>query len=266
MISHGNLAHNLTCIIKGLSADETTVVVSWLPQYHDMGLIGSYLGILYCGGSGFYLSPISFVKKPSLWILAMSRYHATHMQAPNFAYGLTARKFSKQTNSEKIDLSHSRHMINAAEPVDLENTRAFYEAFGPLGLKHDVIFPTYGLAEHTVYVCSNGKQVLHVDKYELEVNRTVEVKLQASDNTSSLVGCGIPNELPDLKLIIVDPESRELLKEGKVGEIWVRSGSKAKGYVFCSTFLLLFLLVMSLCPSLSLSIYCCLPAFSADTI
>ena len=183
----------------------------------------------------------------------MSRYRATHMQAPNFAYALTARKFSKQTDSQKIDLSHARHMINAAEPVDLQSKHAFCEVFCPLGLKPDVIFPTYGLAEHTVYVCSNGKQILHVDKYELEVRGRVEVKLQASDNTSSLVGCGIPNELPDLKLIIVDPESRELLKEGEVGEIWLRSGSKAKGYVlFCSTFLLLFLFVMSLCLSLDL--------------
>ena len=128
IISHGNLTHNLNCIIKGLNADQSTVVVSWLPQYHDMGLIGSYLGILFCGGSGYYLSPIVFVRKPSLWILAISRYRATHMQAPNFAYGLTARKFQVDP-SEKIDLSSVRHMINAAEPVDIGSMEAFYTKF-----------------------------------------------------------------------------------------------------------------------------------------
>ena len=232
MISYGNLAHNLTCIVKGLAADTSTIVVSWLPQYHDMGLIGSYLGTLYCGGSGFYLSPISFIRKPSVWILAISRYRATHMQAPNFAYGLAARKFVNPTG-EKIDLSSIKHMINAAEPVEIGNIHAFYSAFAPYGLKAGVIYPTYGLAEHTVYVCSNGKQVLKVKKSALESKRTVEAVGDDSgdeQDVSTLAGCGIPNELPDLQLLIVDPDSTEVLKEDKVGEIWVKSGSKAQGY------------------------------------
>lgn len=231
MISHGNLTHNLQCIIKGLNADQSTVVVSWLPQYHDMGLIGSYLGILFCGGSGYYLSPVSFVRRPSLWILAMSKYSATHMQAPNFAYGLTARKF-KEDSSMKVDLSSVRHMINAAEPVDMGGMKAFYGKFAGYGLKRGVIFPTYGLAEHTVYVCSNGKQVLTVDKASLETEREV-VLVEVSDNDSNvttLVGCGVPNELPDLQLRIVDPDSYEALGEDRVGEIWILSGSKAQGY------------------------------------
>lgn len=122
MISQNNLTDNLNLITSGLSADTDTVVVSWLPQYHDMGLIGSYLGVLYCGGSGYYLSPVSFIRNPSLWITSMSRYKATHIQAPNFAYALTAKKFLAQTrsravkkNEKAIDLSSVRHMINAGE-------------------------------------------------------------------------------------------------------------------------------------------------------
>jgi acyl-CoA synthetase (AMP-forming)/AMP-acid ligase II len=80
MISHGNLAHNLTLIIRELKADVHTVNVSWLPQYHDMGLIGSYLGIIYCGGTGYYMSPISFLKDPVLWLKAISKYSGTHTQ------------------------------------------------------------------------------------------------------------------------------------------------------------------------------------------
>ena len=93
MISHLNLADNLTKITNELKAGEDTVVVSWLPQYHDMGLIGSYLGILYCGGSGFYMSPLTFLQRPVMWIEAISRFNGTHLQAPNFAFKLTARKF-----------------------------------------------------------------------------------------------------------------------------------------------------------------------------
>ena len=92
MITHANLAHNLTLIVRELKADQSTVNVSWLPQYHDMGLIGSYLGAVYCGGTGYYLSPLSFLKSPLVWMASMSRYHGTHTQAPNFAYALAARK------------------------------------------------------------------------------------------------------------------------------------------------------------------------------
>jgi acyl-CoA synthetase (AMP-forming)/AMP-acid ligase II len=80
MISHENLAHNLSLIIHELKADQSTVNISWLPQYHDMGLIGSYLGVLYCGGEGYYLSPISFLKEPMVWIRTLSKYRATHTQ------------------------------------------------------------------------------------------------------------------------------------------------------------------------------------------
>jgi len=119
VITKENLTDNLLLITTGLAAGHDTVVVSWLPQYHDMGLIGAYLGLLYCGGSGYYLSPLAFVRNPVLWVRAMSRYRATHVQAPNFAYALTARKFlvAQTTAAAKgapaLDLSSLRHMINA---------------------------------------------------------------------------------------------------------------------------------------------------------
>lgn len=117
IITQGNLAHNLSLIIHGLSAVDDTIVVSWLPQYHDMGLIGSFLGVLYCGGSGYYMSPLSFIRNPVLWVSSISRYRGTHIQAPNFAYTLTARKFLVRSRSgsqvDQLDLSCVRHMINA---------------------------------------------------------------------------------------------------------------------------------------------------------
>ena len=111
-----------------------------------MGLIGSYLGTLYCGGSGAYMSPLTFIKNPSLWMEMSSKYKATHTQAPNFAYKLTARKFkakyldenSKNKKDLSLDLSSMEHMFNAAEPITLESINMFYDTFTPYGLKKDV--------------------------------------------------------------------------------------------------------------------------------
>lgn len=227
MITHQNLAHNLTIITSELKAVDDTVVVSWLPQYHDMGLIGSYLGCLYCGGSGYYMSPLSFLQRPVLWIEAISKYKATHLQAPNFAFKLVARKFASDA-ATKLDLSSVRHVINAAEPVTEDAINAFVEKFGPFGFKENTMFPTYGLAEHTVFCCSGGKQRLTVDKQELETNGKV-VQKDGDDATSRLVGCGYPSH-QGVDVRIVDRDTCTQLDEGTVGEIWVRSDSKAAGY------------------------------------
>jgi acyl-CoA synthetase (AMP-forming)/AMP-acid ligase II len=237
MITHGNLAHNLTIITAELEAVEDTVVVSWLPQYHDMGLIGSYLGVLYCGGSGYYMSPLSFLQRPMLWMEAVSKHKGTHLQAPNFAFKLTARKFlASDYVNRPLDLSSVRHIINAAEPVDREGMEVFYEAFSPFGLPANVIYPTYGLAEHTVFVCSGGKQKISVNKEQLEAKGVVSVVAESDSDTNSnssgvtnLVGCGFPHK-QKVDVRIVDRESCTELPKEKVGEIWVRSPSKAGGY------------------------------------
>lgn len=248
MISHGCLAHNLTLIITELVAIPSTICVSWLPQYHDMGLIGSYLGTLYCGGSGYYLSPISFLKDPTLWIQALSKYRGTHTQAPNFAYALVSRKFKDMIKSSKgaekaksLDLSAIKHMINAAEPVDYVAIADFYKTFHPYKIPSNVVFPTYGLAEHTVFVCSGGKHVLKLSKSKLENNKIVSVLatstlvgtsnvMDAKDpDAQVIVGCGYPGRAENVTVHIVD-ENNNILGDNKVGEIWVTSPSKALGY------------------------------------
>ena len=231
MITHGNLAHNLTIITKELKAEDDTVVVSWLPQYHDMGLIGSFLGVLYSGGCGYYMSPLSFLQRPMLWIEAASNYKATHLQAPNFAFKLTARKFDETIYKKgQLDLSSVRHVINAAEPVTEESIKAFDNAFGKFGFG-DVMFPTYGLAEHTVFVCSGGKQRISVSKKELELNGVVVLidPQECNDDISRVVGCGFPSH-QKVDVRIVDRETSIELDNNKTGEVWVRSPSKAKGY------------------------------------
>eukprot|EP00753_Platysulcus_tardus_P008696 PLAT16176.2.p1 GENE.PLAT16176.2~~PLAT16176.2.p1 ORF type:complete len:712 (+),score=213.52 PLAT16176.2:937-3072(+) len=238
MVTHRALSHNLQVIVKSLRADESTVVVSWLPQYHDMGLIGSYLGALYCGGQGVYMSPFSFIKNPPLWMTLVNEYRGTHLQGPNFAYGLTARKWASRVRAGKlsedgVDLSCVRHVFNAAEPVTQESIDAFLETFVPLGFPADSMVPGYGLAEHTVYVCDghgpSGK--LHIMQDTLEGDSRLEFSDEAKEGiTLTLVGCGVPSNNADIDVRIVQPDSCRERGDAYVGEIWIHSESKAAGY------------------------------------
>lgn len=183
------------------------------------------------------MSPLSFLQRPMMWMEAVSKHRATHLQAPNFAFKLTARKFNPSDYSAStLNLSSVRHIINAAEPVDEESIVSFEKAFVPFGLRDDVMFPTYGLAEHTVFVCSGGKQRLTVAKKELEVDGKVVLKHKSaapgegeSAATTRLVGCGYPSR-QGVDVRIVNPDSLAQVDDGIVGEIWVQSPSKAVGY------------------------------------
>ncbi|RLN57985.1 hypothetical protein BBJ29_003389 [Phytophthora kernoviae] len=234
VLSHGNLNHNLRTISSALHAGRDTVVVSWLPQYHDMGLIGAYLGTIFNGGTGVYLSPFSFIRDPCLWLRLVSKHRATHLQAPNFAYSLLARKSDRlSVGGEDVDLSSVRHMINGAEPIQGDTIDAFYRAFSLFGLPEKVVKPTYGLAEHTVYVCGGGTQRLWVDKLALERDRVFQVveKSAATGLVKEMIGCGVPSRKDyGISVCIVDPETRVERPEGETGEIWISSASKAQGY------------------------------------
>jgi len=229
VLTHGNLAHNLTLIITALSADTTCRVVSWLPQYHDMGLIGSLLGSMYCGGSAWVMSPLSFVKNPPVWLIAASRFKATHLQAPNFAYRLTVRKFKAMKEPPAaLDLASVQHVFNAAEPIDPDAMDLFVATFAPFKFKREALVPGYGLAEHTVYVCDGGKQRLRLERDALERENKVVIAPAEASNAHVLVGCGVPP--PSVALFIVNPDTGVALKEDEVGEIWISSPSKASAY------------------------------------
>jgi acyl-CoA synthetase (AMP-forming)/AMP-acid ligase II/acyl carrier protein len=182
-VTHDGLSHNLLTIVSALRADKDTIVVSWLPQYHDMGLVGSCMALIYCGGQGIYLSPKAFIKRPTLWINLISTHRATHVQAPNFAYQLTARKFIDENNKRStsrptaasalappIDLSSLKHVFNAAESVTALALLDFINTFVPFGFKPSAFSPGYGLAENTVYVCDGGSKILFLKRDELETN------------------------------------------------------------------------------------------------
>lgn len=229
MISHGNLLHNMKVIQTACKIGKDSTVVTWLPLYHDMGLIGTVLQPLYLGGRCVLMGPITFLQKPVRWLQAISQYRAHSSSAPNFAYELCTRKISSAEKTE-LDLSSWRVAVNGAEPVRPETMERFAAAFSECGFKAEAFYPSYGMAESTLMVTggrqSRAPRQIRLSAEALERN----IVCEASDNEAArvLVGCGAA--LPDQKLSIVDPNTLRPCKKSSVGEIWVSSPSVAQGY------------------------------------
>lgn len=225
MVSHGNILHN-----GSLIQDDLPVGVSWLPQYHDMGLIGYYLFSALKGGTTYGFSSLDFILRPALWLETISKYKATASSAPNFAYDycLSPGKISPETFG-KIDLSSLKFLMTAAEPVRPETYNRFLKTFEPYGLKPETYIAAYGLAENTLAVSSYGRTILTVDKNNLKCNQLKILSPDCFDSSATqLMSCGKPFEGIHVK--IVHPEKYYELKEGTIGEIWINGESKCKGY------------------------------------
>ncbi len=224
-ITWANLKHQLSFNRTALDLGPKSRAVFWVPQYHDLGLISGILSALSGNGWRGMLSPLSFLKRPAVWFEVMDQVKATHTAAPDFAYALAVRKTTPKQRAG-WDLSSLRVVMNAAEPVRAETTHAFLNAFASSGLQPEAWCPAYGLAEHTVGVTVCGGQIHTFDREKLEKDGEARQGNGAQDIT--LVSCG---KIPvDIRVKVVDPNANEELPEGRVGEIWVDSPSKADGY------------------------------------
>jgi len=225
MVSHKNILHN--CELVG---DHLPIGVSWLPQYHDMGLIGYYLFFALVGGTTYGFSPLHFIERPSLWLETISKYQATASSAPNFAYEYVLRpgKISEQT-LEKLDLSSLQFLMTAAEPVKTGTYMRFLEFFKPYGLNPEKYFAAYGLAENTLAVTNYGRKILTVEKDDLKQHKvTVAAKDADPALVTEIMSCG--TALGDIIVKIVDQDKHISLPDGSVGEVWVGGDSKCQGY------------------------------------
>jgi len=222
-ISHSNLLYNSAVIQKGFEDTPGSRGVSWLPPYHDMGLIGGILQPLYVGAPMWLMSPIDFLQKPFRWLQAISRYKATTSGGPNFAYELCLQKTSPEQRAT-LDLSSWEVAFTGAEPVRAQTLEQFAAAF-------EAFYPCYGMAETTLMISGGLKTALPVvrklESAAFEQNRVVEVT-DEWETVRTVVGCG--RSSMDHKIVIVDPESMTLCHEGHVGEIWVSGSSVAQGY------------------------------------
>jgi acyl-CoA synthetase (AMP-forming)/AMP-acid ligase II/acyl carrier protein len=230
MISHGNLLHNQQSIQEAFGQSERSVIVGWLPLFHDMGLIGNVLQPLYVGAQCILLSPMSFLQRPFRWLETISRYQGTTSGGPNFAYDFCVRKIN-EASREALDLSSWVIAFNGSERVRKETMDRFCAAFEPCGFRREAFFPCYGLAEATLFV-SGGPAVGRPNvqsfrRTSLEQN-SVAVQTTADRDVRNLVSCG--DAARDQQIRIVDPELLKECSPDRVGEIWIAGPNTAQGY------------------------------------
>jgi acyl-CoA synthetase (AMP-forming)/AMP-acid ligase II len=227
IVSHASLMHNEEMIRQAFRQSESSVIVSWLPLYHDMGLIGGVLQPLYAGAQCVLMSPLAFVQKPWRWLNAINRYRATTSGGPNFAYDLCVRKINEEQRAA-LDLSSWNVAFNGAEPVRAETLAQFARTFAPCGFRKKSFFPCYGLAEATLFVSGGQVEeepvVCSLQTAELQQGRVAET----TGEGQKLVGCGGP--WMGQQVVIVDPETESECASGEVGEICVAGPSVALGY------------------------------------
>lgn len=227
MVTHANLMHNSQMLKSAFEADESAVIVSWLPLYHDMGLIFSIFQPLYLGTKSVLFSPMSFVSSPMLWLRAISDWRATTSGAPSFAYELCVHRMTAES-MQGIDLSSWKIAFNGAEPVKSNVIDAFVQKFTPYGFREEAFYPCYGMAEATLMV-SGGSLDAKVIKLSADSEKLAQnVIVEQPESKTVLVGCGTARAGQVVR--IVDPESLKVLPDGRVGEVWIAGESVAAGY------------------------------------
>ncbi|HEX5601916.1 MAG TPA: fatty acyl-AMP ligase, partial [Pyrinomonadaceae bacterium] len=230
MVTHGNVLHNSASIHQGFAHTSDSRALTWLPHFHDMGLIDGIIQPLYGGFTGILMSPVSFLQQPLRWLEAITRFQITHTGGPNFAYDLCVRRVNREQRAG-LDLHSWRVAYNGAEPVRFETLQRFANEFRECGFRREAFYPAYGLAEATLKV-SGGSSVetpitCTVRSDALEQHRVAEA-VSEKDDRRTLVGCGQAGL--DTEIEIVDIETSTRCEVNAVGEIWVHGPGVAAGY------------------------------------
>jgi 1-acyl-sn-glycerol-3-phosphate acyltransferase len=230
MLTHANLLANVRAMIRGCGATPAETFVSWLPLYHDMGLIGAWLGVMCVGARLVLMSPVTFMGRPIRWLRAISAWKGTMSAAPNFAYDLCATKLD-EADLKDLDLSSWRIAFNGAEPVQAHTLERFAVRFAPYGFRREALSPVYGLAENSLGVtfpaAGRGPQLDRVKRREF-FERGMAVAARTDDAQAlTFVGCGTPLATVDVR--IVDDAGLEA-PDRQRGGIQFRGPSATAGY------------------------------------
>lgn len=231
MVSHANLLANAQSVAEGFEHPTDLWGVTWLPPYHDMGLMGGILQPVFFGAPSAVMSPVDFVRRPVLWLQAVSRYRVRTSGGPNFAYELCARTITPAESANcRLDCWELAYV--GAEPVRVDTLDLFANKFAPLGFRRESFFPCYGLAEATLYVSGGRPRVRCLSAAGLREHRVIEKsdgeQVGNDADARAIVSCGRPASA--LNVSIVNPETERPCKTGSIGEIWVSGPTIASGY------------------------------------
>jgi|SRR5690625_1059641 len=230
VVTHENLLHNLELLKNFYDLNEDSVIASWLPFHHDMGLIGIVLQTVFLGASCIIMPPGDFIQKPIRWLQAISKYKATYSGAPNFAYDLCVKK-TKTKQLESLDLRSWKVAFNGSEPVRFATIEQFSSKFSSAEFNIGSFYPSYGLAENTLVVTAKKTSIIpravKLDTKEMQEQK-VSLSLSQGLDAKWVVSCG---QLPEAQeVIIVNPESYRKCHVDEIGEIWIKGKSVADGY------------------------------------
>ena len=230
VLSHANLLANIRAMGGVMEASSADVFVSWLPLYHDMGLIGAWLGCMYFAAPLYAMSPLSFLVRPESWLWAIHRFRATFSASPNFGFELCLNKIS-DADLEGLDLGSLRMVANGAEPVSVPTLRRFIERFGRFGFPAQAMAPVYGLAESSVGLAfppvGRAPLIDRVNRDRLSTHGVAEPAKPEDPRPLEIVACGQP--LPGHEIRIVDEAGYEL-GERREGRLEFRGPSATRGY------------------------------------
>lgn len=232
MVTHENILINCDLYSKGVSVGRGGHHVSWLPLFHDMGLVQGILLPLYLGATAVFMPSERFIQKPIRWLRAISDYKAVMTGGPNFAYDLCVKRILDK-DREGLDLSGWQVAVNGAEPVSKATLDSFMAAYAPYGFSPGSFFPGYGMAETTLYVTAGNieavqPEITYIDKEVLK-RYQVEVLLDGENpNAVPIVACG--KIYSDLLIEIVNLDSLKRCLSNEIGEIWVSGDSVCLGY------------------------------------
>ncbi|KIG15824.1 Long-chain-fatty-acid--CoA ligase [Enhygromyxa salina] len=225
-VTHRQLEHTVRDTAWSVGMSPSSAQVTWLPHYHDMGLIYALLGGIFLGFSTWGMTPAAFIERPLRWLHAIDRVRATHTAAPNFAYELVLRRYDPARDGQ-LDLSCLRSAMNAAEPVREATLQRFLAVFGKQGLRPEALMPSYGMAEASVKLSVHfwGRPP-RVERFDAAALR--EGRVVAAPDGLPIVALGQPG--PGSRMHIVDPETRVPCGPGRVGELWFEGPAVADGY------------------------------------
>jgi acyl-CoA synthetase (AMP-forming)/AMP-acid ligase II len=231
MVTHANFLANVRETDELWPVHPDGTFLSWLPHFHDMGMLFGIIMPLWAGAPSYLMAPAAFIRRPARWLEAISRFRATHSAAPSFAYELCVRAAEQHGVDRDLDLSGWRVAANGAEPVRWSIIEQFTRTFAPVGFRPEAMCPGYGLAENTLKASGSrpglDPGVLWVSADALREDR-VEVTAPHAEGSVPLVGNGI--SMPGTRLRIVEPATRQPCPPGRVGEIWISGPCVAGGY------------------------------------